>query len=545
MGKLIEKLKILIVDDEHLIRNLLRMRIDWAAQGMEIVGEAANAGEAMALVEQLQPDIIFTDIYMPKVDGIEFSEQVLASYPQIKIVIVTGHDEFEYARRSIKIGVFDFILKPIRPVELLQITSKLREKIQQERLHHHKIEQLQEVMERNRNFLKEQFLTQWLRGTLTEQEIVDKAIHFGLPLCGEMTSVQIALIEPVSMLLIPQEKEQQEKQLSKLIAACKHEVERFYDVGEASDWESCQFMIMTDPSDRLVLIACHKEINLAKDCEQIGRLLSTSHQHVINIGVGSQYSKSTDAYLSYQEAARALHYHAFIGENDVICFEDIADKMDTSYQSDSKMLDQLQFHISIGASEQAVEQLNAIFDISFSSITQFRMAAIDVIMECQRAAIEQQLDSEVAFDKQILASILTANQLAELLTALQSYVTDVANAIYAKLQPPEDNLIYQVKAYLEQHLSDPDVSLASTAAHFYISSGHLGRLMKKETGQTFVEYLTQIRMKKAELLLKQTDLRGYEIGEQVGIPDPHYFSVLFKKNIGRSMNEYRSVRNFK
>ena len=66
--------------------------------------------------------------------------------------------------------------------------------------------------------------------------------------------------------------------------------------------------------------------------------------------------------------------------------------------------------------------------------------------------------------------------------------------------------------------------------------------MKKETGQTFVEYLTQLRMKKAELLLKQTDLKGYEIGEQVGIPDPHYFSVLFKKHIGRSMNEYRNVK---
>jgi two-component system response regulator YesN len=547
MGKLMGKLKVLIVDDEHLIRNLLRMRIDWEAQGMEIVGEAANAGEAMALVEQLHPDIIFTDIYMPKVDGIEFSEQVLASYPQIKIVIVTGHDEFEYARRSIKIGVFDFILKPIRPAELVQITSKLREKIQKERLHKHKIEQLQEVMERNQNFLKEQFLTHWLRGALTEQEIVDKAIHFGLPLCGEATSVQIALIEPASTLLIPQEdnqKEKQEKQLSKLIATCKHEVERFYDLGGASD-RNCQLIIMIDPSDRLVLISCNKEINLVKDCERIGQLLSKSHHHVMNIGVGSKYIKSTDAYLSYQEAARALHYHAFIGENHVICFEDIADKMDTSYQSDSKMLDQLQFHISIGASEQAVEQLNAIFDISFSSITQFRMAAIDVIMECQRAAIEQQLDSEVAFDKQILASILSANQLSELLTALKSYVTDVANTIYAKLQPPEDNLIYQVKTYLEQHLSDPDLSLASTAAHFYISSGHLGRLMKKETGQTFVEYLTQIRMKKAELLLKQTDLKGYEIGEQVGIPDPHYFSVLFKKSIGRSMNEYRSVRNFK
>lgn len=364
MGKLIGKLKVLIVDDEHLIRNLLRMRIDWVAQGMEIVGEAANAEEAMVLVEQLQPDIIFTDIYMPKIDGIEFSEQVLAIFPHIKIVIVTGHDEFEYARRSIKIGVFEFILKPIRPAELLQVTSKLRQKIEKERLDQYKMEQLQEVM-------------------------------------------------------------------------------------------------------------------------------------------------------------------------------------DTSYQSDPKMLEQLQFHISIGDSEQAIKQLQTIFDSAIISVAQFRMVAIDIIMECQRAAIEQQLQSEVVFDRQMIGAILSANQLAELLTALQAYVREVADSICDKLQPQENNLIHQVKTYLETHLSNADLGLASTAAHFYVSPGHLGRLMKKETGQTFVEYLTQIRMKKAELLLKQTDLRGYEIGEKVGIPDPHYFSVLFKKSIGRSMNEYRSVRNFK
>lgn len=522
------KLKVLIVDDEHLIRNLLRMRIDWEAQGMEIVGEAANAEEAMGVVEQLQPDIIFTDIYMPKVDGIEFSEQVLARYPHIKIVVVTGHDEFEYARRSIKIGVFEFILKPIRPDELLQVTTKLRQKIEKERLQQHKIEQLQEVMKRNQHFLKEQFLMQWLRGVLTEQEIVDKASHFDLPLCRETVNIQIAIMEPPS----------------KLIATCKHEVERYYE----AITRNSKLIIMTDsssPSDKLVLISLDEEINLAKDCEQIGLALSSSLNTVMNVGVGGKYSKPTDAYHSYQEAARALHYHAFIGENHVICFDDIANSMDSSYHSDAKMLEQLQFHISMGDSEQATIQMHSIFNVAFTSVNQFRIAAIDVIMECQRAAMEQQLQSEVAFDRQIIASILRAHQLAEILTALQSYVKEVADAIYAKLQPEEDNLIYQVKNYLEQHLSNPDLGLANTAAHFYVSPGHLGRLMKKETGHTFVEYLTQIRMKKAELLLKQTDLKGYEIGEKVGILDPHYFSVLFKKSIGRSMNEYRNVRNYR
>jgi len=99
-----------------------------------------------------------------------------------------------------------------------------------------------------------------------------------------------------------------------------------------------------------------------------------------------------------------------------------------------------------------------------------------------------------------------------------------------------------VKEYLENNMNDPKLGLASTASNFFVSPGHLGRLMKKETGQTFVEYLTNIRIKKAESLLNKTDLKGYEIGELVGITDAHYFSILFKKCTGISMNQYRNAK---
>ncbi|WP_434756372.1 response regulator [Paenibacillus amylolyticus] len=128
-----EPLKVIIVDDEYLIRNLLRMRIDWQQQGMQIVGEASDAAEALEQIDLLHPDIVFTDIYMPKMDGIELSGLILERYPSVKIVVVTGHNEFEYARQSVKLGIFDFILKPIRATELLEVTSKLRAAIEQER----------------------------------------------------------------------------------------------------------------------------------------------------------------------------------------------------------------------------------------------------------------------------------------------------------------------------------------------------------------------------------------------------------------------------
>ena len=123
-------LKVLIVDDEYLIRNLLKLRINWDEYGMTVVGEASNAREALDMIDEYMPDIIFTDICMPYMDGIEFSKIALERYPDIKILILTGHDEFEYARRSIKIGVSDFILKPINVNEIEKSLLKLKKKIE-------------------------------------------------------------------------------------------------------------------------------------------------------------------------------------------------------------------------------------------------------------------------------------------------------------------------------------------------------------------------------------------------------------------------------
>ncbi|MRN54923.1 response regulator [Paenibacillus monticola] len=521
------ELKVLIVDDEYLIRNLLKMRIDWGKQGMTIIGEASNAIEALHFVDEHKPDIIFTDIYMPSIDGIEFSERVLKKYPDIKIVVVTGHDEFEYARKSIKIGITDFILKPIHASELLHVTEKLRQKINEERARELELEKLKEELKQNFPYLKEKFLFHWLNGTLSRKEICEKAEYFGVLLCCGAGALQIAVIEisPVSV-------KQTEEQLILLRMECRKKIEAFYR-------ENPQVIILTDTRNQIIIVNQNPDANLAAGCEELITNLTQSSRCTVSIGIGQKLENIEAAHLGYQEACRALYYQAFVGKNQVICFEDIVENGDQQYRSNASLLQQLQFYISVGSSERVVEVLIAIFNVSFSSISQFRMAAMDVFRECQRAAIEQQIEDEPDI-RETLVSILTADHLPELTKSLESYVLHVAMAIYSKKQTKEGNLISQVKEYLETNMSNPEMGLASTAAAFFVSPGHLGRLMKKETKQTFVEYLTNIRMKKAEALLKRTDLKGYEIGEQVGIIDPHYFSLLFKKSLGRPMNEYRN-----
>lgn len=523
-----EKLKVLIVDDEYLIRNLLRMRINWEEQGLMIVGEASNAQEALDMVDELKPNIIFTDIYMPYINGIEFSSRVLKKYPDIKIVVVTGHDEFEYAQQSIKIGISDFILKPIRASDLLHVTEQLKRKIDEERRRDLEVEKLKQELERNFPYLREKFLYQWLKGTLSIEEINEKSAYFTFPLFHSRAAYQVAVIEIYSS-----SEKQTEEQIILLGMKCRNRIEAFFS-------QDSHVIILPEAQDRVVIISFSEDSDFIGDCESLKLILIDSLQCFVSIGIGRKRSNIQEANLGYQEANRALQYKVFVGHNQVICFEDIIEGRKDHYRSKSELLQQLQFYISVGSPERAAQMLTQIFDASFSSISHFRTAAMDVITECQRAVMEREIEDEHILNTETIVSILTADNLPELKRILERYVHNVSNTINIVNQAKAGNLISQVKEYLEHHMSDPKVGLASTAAVFFISPGHLGRLMKKETGLTFVEYLTDIRMKKAELLLKMTDLKGYEIGEQVGITDPHYFSVLFKKTMGRSMNEYRT-----
>ncbi len=525
-----EKLKVLIVDDEYLIRNLIRMRIDWEKQGLTIIGEASNANEALDMVDEQRPDIIFTDIYMPSINGIEFSGMVLEKYPDIKIVIVTGYDEFEYAHQSIKMGISDFILKPIHASDLLHVIEKLKTKIYEARKRDKELEKLKEELERNFPYLREKYLYQWLKGDLSKEELHEKANYFKLPVFLSNNAFQIAVLE----ISLASEK-QSEEMLIILGMECKCKVETFFQ-------DKSQMIILTDTRNQIVIISFNQDTNLVSDCESLISNLNESFKCDVNIGIGRKRLHIEEAHLGYEEAYRALQYKVFVGNNQVVCIEDIVGNREEHYRSNPDRLQQLQYSISVGSGERAIQILTEIFDVPFSSIAQFRLAAMDVINECQRAVIEQQVEDEEVSNKETLVSILTADNLPELMNILESYVLCVSRIIYSKNQTKEGDLIGQVKEYLENNMNDPKLGLASTASNFFVSPGHLGRLMKKETGQTFVEYLTNIRIKKAESLLNKTDLKGYEIGELVGITDAHYFSILFKKCTGISMNQYRNAK---
>ncbi len=186
-------LKVLIVDDEHLVRNLLRNCINWNEIGYEVVGEASNAHEALDLVEQLRPDVIFTDIYMPFMDGLEFGKIVFEKYPTIKIIVLTGYEEFEYAKKSVKIGIADFLLKPINDDEIRKVALNIKSKIESERNQRNEYDRIKNQLEENLPYLKEKLLNSIIQNTYDANNINQQLDYFNIKISPD--HVQIAVIE--------------------------------------------------------------------------------------------------------------------------------------------------------------------------------------------------------------------------------------------------------------------------------------------------------------------------------------------------------------
>lgn len=392
----IEPLKVLIVDDEYLIRNLLRMRIDWEQQGMSIIGEASDAAEALEQVELLRPDIVFTDIYMPKMDGIELSGILMERYPNIKIVVVTGHDEFEYARQSVKLGISDFILKPIRASELLQVTTKLRVAIEQEMGREYELMKLREEMKQSLPYLRERFVNQWLSDVMPEDELQEKARFFGIPISSGEPGSRIAVMEvevavPQAKIAAPEvyphlsepyhqtlqthqaQRGSQQQQQHDQLHLSQHQTEAHRQPAEeihillrmvgmkqvqAFYPQDSQTIIIMDPHNRIVVLSFGEDTEFANQVQQLQEEL----QHTlklkgcevdVTVGIGQWQSGWGRACVGYREACRALDYQAFVGKNQVICFEDLViEGGKRPYHSDAQLLQQLQFYVSVGAGKK-------------------------------------------------------------------------------------------------------------------------------------------------------------------------------------------------
>ncbi len=534
-------LKVLVVDDEFLIRNYFKKRICWEDLGMEIAGEASSAREALDLVDQIIPDIIFTDICMPFMDGIEFSKTVVEKYPHIKIVVVTGHDEFDYVKRSIKLGISDFLLKPVNPEEIRKVSLELKSKIELERTHINEYEKMKQRLDESLPYIQEKFLNELLSNELDQSEIMDKLNYFKIDINQQCDAFQTAVIE-VEASNSTKGAREREEELILLEMKCSDLIRQVLR-------EDQYVQVFFDNSRKIVILSNNESLDLTDCCETIKALLINRCKCFACIGIGNRVYGLKNIKVSYREACDALNYKVVIGKNQVVNYNDITYNSDQSWRGIPNKGEKLDFFIKTGMKQKAIDLIDELFsESSFNlstTIENLRIEAFDILSACMRVLLELKVDTVSLWEKNTkpYEDVFRIDNLIEMKNYLKSFIEQVIDKIHCFNERKANILITQIQEYIEKNIHYADLSLSTIAKRFFVSSSHLCRLFKQETKQTVVEYITRERMKCAAKLLKETDLKVYQIGEMLGINDPNYFSTIFKKFTGFSVNEFRKEKS--
>ena len=519
--------KVFFVEDEVITREGIRDNVDWNASGFEFCGEAADGEMALPLLRAAQPDVLITDIKMPFMDGLQLSKVVREHMPWVKIIILSGHDEFEYAQQAINLGVTDYLLKPVTVQKLQNTLQKLSVRLDQEKREQENLKKLQEQVKENQAALRERLLFNLVVGAISPTDVIEKGQMLGLDLIARYYLVVILKIE------LGDRTEQYDYDE---LQGIQHHVIKL------AEKNPDVFTLKRDWGDLILIMKgstpeyFEEERDLLLD-EITQAVAKTRYQ--LAIGVGSLKRRIADIRQSFIEALVNIQNPAGgskYGLNNAI------ERTELLKVDKSAVENYLRGGVRDGFDKFFNAYLQPLGETALKSDLIKNYLFADVVLSI--AKLVNDLGGEVGkvipelnSIETIMSGIKTIEQLRE-----QTYKI-LSNALaYRDSQPNGQykNLIRQAREYIQHHYANPELSLNEMASQVSLSASHFSVVFSQETGQTFKEYLTEIRINKAKELLRMTSLRSADIAYQVGYNDPHYFSAVFKKNTGLTPIEFRS-----
>jgi two-component system response regulator YesN len=518
--------KVFFVEDEIITREGIRDNVDWRGNGFEFCGEATDGETALALLRTVQPDVLITDIKMPFMDGLQLSRIVRERMPWVKIIILSGHDEFEYARKAIGIGITDYLLKPVTAQELQSVLQNLSVQLDREKLEQERLKRLQEQVDEHREALREKLLFKLAVGAIPPTEAIEKAQGIGLDLLARYYLVMILKFE-----LADRTEQYDHDEYQQLQCAVAGLAEKNPDI----------FVLKRDWGDLILLLKGSTAEYLE---EERDGLLDEIRQEVaktryqLKIGMGVARERVADISSSFVDALVHLQNPSVpaSGTSEEVAQAELlkVDKLAVENYLRHGVKDEfdLFFNTYLQPLSETALKSNLIKNYIF----------MDVVLATARLVHElggeiDKVIPELGAMEAMLANVKSVEQLRDqtcrIVSTALAYRDSQSASQYRKL-------IRRAKEYIEQHYTNAELTLNEVAAHANLSPSHFSVVFSHETEQTFKEYLTERRITKAKELLRMTSLRSAAIAYQVGYHDPHYFSSVFKKNTGVSPLEFRA-----
>ncbi|SDT23149.1 two-component system, response regulator YesN [Paenibacillaceae bacterium GAS479] len=530
-------MNVLIVDDESHAREAVKLLVDWEDLGFTKIIEADNGESAKLLVDEFVPVLILTDIHMPITNGIRFMEWVSTHHPQSKIIAISGYNDFDYVRKTMKFGGRDYILKPIDPDQLNEAVQRALE------------EWRLETQEKQRQVESGIALNQYkpvywshLFGKLAAgaQEAEAAAAQLRAEFSGFPTH---SFMQAVSFSLFPVP--------DKLLRRFRgdRELLEFAMINVLNDllrgeWNCGYAFRIADASDEIVALIWSGHERLKDRVLQLIEAVSLTLKAELHAGVGKLVPDAEKAWESVKEARVSLLQRNLLQPQERIHY---AERQPTNGATHLSVIeDALRVSIQVRNSAEAAAALKEWFEKlrSIGFVSPASIQLWDRQLELMRTRITQEFNPDpeanplpIGGSLPLVFSDEGKLMLDETEKEWRHQLLDWLETILRRIRQ-ERSIISEMTSYIGSHLEE-DLTLQTLASRFFLSREHVSRRFKQETGQTLSEYVEILRMDKARKLLSSSGLRVTEIAAQVGYMDEKYFSKVFKKHTGSSPGQFR------
>ena len=509
-------IKVMIADDEYLIREGMKNTVDWGKHGMEVVATAESGEEGLTLAREYQPDLVITDICMPFGDGLEMAKCILEERPDTTIIVLTCYEEFDYAKTALKLGAFDYILKPMDLDDFDTVLTRVQERYR---------------ARRKERMTLSKTLAELVHGreprTTSALPELDRDAFYGCVL------LRLLGFEYAQGAFSSQEIQNYLNCFQKLVGECS---------GAAVSQEN-----RLDEGRILLIFASHSLEETQRQVKVMVRSLQNASQIKDDYPVlcaASEVKQGTAALPELYKQCKTIIRTAYLYDDTrIISYPDFCAQMDetedlsASVEAFANCMRTFDKH---AVAEMLQDIYNDLQRGGHNSVLYSRLFVASVLLDLMKVAKEVDIDLEQMYGSftEYYRKVLMESSLSSQIQQISVIAQDICDAVHAKRTNPHVELVRQAQNYMDENFTKSDLTLQSVAQTVHMSPSYFSIVFKQTVGRSFIAYLTDLRIEQSKYLLQHTSQRVYEIGYAVGYDNPTYFSTLFKRCCGIGPTEY-------
>ena len=529
--------KAIIADDENKTCQLIQMLGKWEQFGIEIVAVCTDGEEAYQAILEYVPDIVITDIRMPIYDGLQLIEKTKNSGLETAFIIISGYRHFEYAQNALRFGIVDYLLKPIDQKQLNEVLDKTCRQLEKKKQNEQLNDQAKQIVQNEYRRKQVQFLRDVLDGKFSGKAALLSAEEMKQRYELEMTAqgaFQAMLLNVENQELLEEGSlfvEKVEALFSKAFDFCQYAIT---GTGNRGIWCAVYF----DMKSQMKVNEAIKDFYY--DVRMMQEIYGNFHPVM---GVGTPETEKENFFDSFSRAGIAewqkmaygnmkIHYYKPLPQRNIFN----PDEMEEQMKILSSAMELLQIE-TVHQWFQMVQKLAGESSENLVAVYELRKKIIDVFTECLKDFKEEGV---LQLAEELEKRSYRCGSLGELWNCLEDRITGFLQKKTEEKASGDAKPIQIVKQYVAYHLCET-VTLEEAAAMAGFAPAYFSGVFKKQTGQTFTEYLTEVRIQEAKRLLRSSQKSIGEIAILTGYPDDKYFRKLFKKIVGIKASEYRKL----